>query len=47
MVSAVDRNPQTFVANIFEAPATAYKVQTHRIARTPAQPSHVSIQVVR
>ena len=42
-----DRNPQTYVPNIFEAPATAYKVQTHRIARTPAQPSHVSIQVVR
>jgi putative CocE/NonD family hydrolase len=42
-----DRNPQTYVPNIFEAPAAAYKVQTHRIARTPAQPSHVSIQVVR
>jgi putative CocE/NonD family hydrolase len=42
-----DRNPQTFVPNIFEAPTTAYKAQTQRIARTPVHASHVSIQVLR
>ena len=42
-----DRNPQTFVPNIFEAPASAYTALTHRILRTPAQPSNVALQVVR
>jgi putative CocE/NonD family hydrolase len=41
-----DRNPQTFVANIFAAPASAYRAQTHRIYRTAAQPSGVEVMVV-
>lgn len=41
-----DRNPQTFVPNIFEAPASAYRAQTHRIHRMAAQPSHVEVMVL-
>jgi putative CocE/NonD family hydrolase len=42
----IDRNPQTWVPNIFEAKASDYKAQTHRIWRTPARPSRVDIQTV-
>ena len=42
-----DRNPQTFVPNIFLAPASAYRAQTHRIYRTAARPSHVEVMVLR
>lgn len=41
-----DRNPQTFVPNIFKARATDYQVQTHRIYRTDSAPSHVELPVV-
>ncbi len=41
-----DRNPQTFVPNIFEASAAAYRAQTHRIYRTTAHPSQVSVMVL-
>ncbi len=41
-----DRNPQTYVPNIFEAPASAYRAQTHRIYHTSAQPSHVEVMVL-
>jgi hypothetical protein len=41
-----DRNPQTYVPNIFLAPASAYRAQTHRIYRTSAQPSHVEVMVL-
>ena len=43
----IDRNPQTFVPNIFEAPASAFKAATERIYRTPRYPSHVTIPVVK
>jgi putative CocE/NonD family hydrolase len=42
----IDRNPQTWVPNIFRATAADYRAQTHRIWRTPAQPSRVDIQTV-
>ena len=42
----IDRNPQTWVPNIFEAQASDYRPQTHRIWRTPARPSRVDIQTV-
>ncbi|HLA90012.1 MAG TPA: CocE/NonD family hydrolase [Gemmatimonadaceae bacterium] len=42
----IDRNPQTWVPNIFEARATDYKAQTHRIWRTPAAASRVEISTV-
>ncbi len=41
-----DRNPQTYVSNIFEAPASAYRARTHRIVRTAAQPSHLELLVL-
>ena len=41
-----DRNPQTFVPNIFQAKATDYKAQTHRVYRTAAQPSSVEVMIV-
>ncbi|MEP6781402.1 MAG: CocE/NonD family hydrolase [Gemmatimonadaceae bacterium] len=42
----IDRNPQTWVPNIFLAKAGDFKAQTHRIFRTPTQPSRVDIQTV-
>ena len=42
----IDRNPQTWVPNIFLAKAADYQAQTHRIWRTPSQPSRVDIQTV-
>jgi putative CocE/NonD family hydrolase len=41
-----DRNPQTFVPNIFLADSAAYQAQTHRIYRSARFPSHVSIMLV-
>jgi len=43
----IDRNPQTFVPNIFEAREADFKAATHRIYRTPEYPSRVEIAVVR
>jgi putative CocE/NonD family hydrolase len=41
-----DRNPQTWVPNIFQAKASDFKAQTHRIWHTPARASHVAVTVV-
>jgi putative CocE/NonD family hydrolase len=41
-----DRNPQTWVPNIFKAKATDYRAQTHRIWHTPALPSRVDVSVM-
>ena len=41
-----DRNPQTWVPNIFEAKATDYQAQTHRIWRTARQASHLVLPVL-
>jgi hypothetical protein len=41
-----DRNPQTFVPNIFLAKATDYRVQTHRIHRGAGQASHLELSVI-
>ena len=41
-----DRNPQTFVTNIFLAKASDYRKQTHRVLRTARYPSHVDIAVL-
>lgn len=43
----IDRNPQTFVPNIFEATESAFKSATHRVYRTPQYPSRVDVPVVR
>ena len=42
----IDRNPQTFVSNIFEAKAADYRPATQRIYRSAAHPSHITIPVV-
>jgi uncharacterized protein len=41
-----DRNPQTWVPNIFLAPASAYHAETETIERSAAAPSHVEVMVL-
>ena len=43
----IDRNPQTFVPNIFEAKESDFKAATHRVYRTSQYPSRVDVPVVR
>jgi predicted acyl esterase len=43
----IDRNPQTFVPNIFEAAESDFKAATHRVYRTVQYPSRVDVPVVR
>jgi uncharacterized protein len=42
----IDRNPQTFVPNIFEATESDFRAATHRVYRSPQQPSHIQLQVL-
>jgi predicted acyl esterase len=42
-----DRNPQTFVPNIFKAAESDFKPATQRIFRSPDRPSHVTVSVAR
>jgi putative CocE/NonD family hydrolase len=42
----IDRNPQTFVPNIFEAKASDYRAATVKVYRTPQAASHVVLPVV-
>jgi uncharacterized protein len=42
----IDRNPQTFVPNIFLAKDADFRPATHRIHRSAKYPSHVSLPVV-
>jgi putative CocE/NonD family hydrolase len=42
----VDRNPQTFVPNIFEAGAEDFRIATQRIYRSAEYASHVTVPVV-
>ncbi len=41
-----DRNPQTFVPNIFKARAQDYHARVHRVYRTAQYPSNVEIDVL-
>ena len=41
-----DRNPQTFVPNIFRARVSDYKAQTHAVHHGARYPSHVEVQVL-
>ena len=41
----IDRNPQTFVANIFTAKASDFRAATHRIYRSAARASYVELPV--
>jgi putative CocE/NonD family hydrolase len=43
----IDRNPQTWVPNIFEATESDFKAQRHRVFRTSNAASRVEIQVVK
>jgi putative CocE/NonD family hydrolase len=43
----IDRNPQKFVPNIFEAKDSDYQKATQRVFRTPAAPSHVELPVIQ
>jgi putative CocE/NonD family hydrolase len=42
----IDRNPQTFVASIFEAKPEDFRTATQRVYRSARYPSHVSLPVV-
>jgi len=42
----IDRNPQIFVPNIFEAKPVDFRTATQRIFRTAKQPSHLVLPVV-
>lgn len=41
-----DRNPQTWVPNIFTAAAADFRAQTHRVYRSARFPSHIELPVV-
>jgi putative CocE/NonD family hydrolase len=43
----IDRNPQTFVPDIFKATPADYVTATQRVYSTPALPSHIILPVVR
>jgi uncharacterized protein len=43
----IDRNPQTFVPNIFQAKASDFRAATHKVYRTAQHASHVKIPVVK
>ena len=42
----IDRNPQTWVPNIFAAKDSDFKAQTHKILRSKNAASYVQISVV-
>ena len=42
----IDRNPQTFVPNIFEAGASDFITATHRVHRSTRFPSRVDVSVI-
>ena len=42
----IDRNPQTFVPNIFEAKAADYRAATHQLFRSAGRASRVILPVV-
>ena len=41
-----DRNPQTFVTNIFNAQPADYRAATQSILHTPAQPSYIALPLL-
>jgi uncharacterized protein len=43
----IDRNPQHFVANIFEASETDFQVATQQIFRSASLPSHIELPVIK
>ena len=43
----IDRNPQTFVPNIYEAKASDFRAATQKIFRSAQQASFISLPVVQ
>ena len=43
----IDRNPQKYVPNIFEAKDADFQAAEQRVYRSPRHPSHVSMQVLK
>ena len=42
----IDRNPQKFVPNIFEAKASDYRAANQRVYRAPGQATHLELSVI-
>lgn len=42
----IDRNPQTYVPNIFEAKESDFKAATHKVYHTTQYPSHIRLSVI-
>ena len=42
----IDRNPQTFVANIFKAKATDFRPATQRVFRSPGHATYLDVRVM-
>jgi hypothetical protein len=42
----IDRNPQTYVSNIFQAKDSDFKAQTHRIFRSRDAATYVQVSTV-
>jgi predicted acyl esterase len=43
----IDRNPQTFLPNIFKAEARDYRAATQRVFRSPGHASHIEMRILR
>ena len=43
----IDRNPQTFVPNIFHAQASDFRKATMRVYRSPARATRLEVLVLR
>jgi putative CocE/NonD family hydrolase len=43
----IDRNPQTFVPNIFKAEARDYRAATQRVFRSPGHATHIEMSILR
>ena len=46
MVPLIDRNPQTYVPNIFEAKDSDFKVARQQVHRSAERPSGVTVEVM-
>ena len=42
----IDRNPQTYIPNIFEAKDSDFRAATQKVFRSPQQASFISLPVV-
>ena len=42
----IDRNPQTFVPNIFKAEAKDFRPATQRVFRSPGHATHLELSVL-